>query len=169
MLAARNDSGEMPEMGWIVHKFGGTSLADADCFRRVAAIITRNSTATTAVVVSAMRGITDQLFSVIEIAAAGQDIDAALDAIRNRQTETATELLAPDAARSIVAQLDVDLKDIRNVLQALSLVRSASHRSRDVITGYGEIWSARLLEQQRSSWLIAFVDGLDQIRRWRLT
>ncbi|MDB6091216.1 MAG: hypothetical protein JWN85_4000, partial [Gammaproteobacteria bacterium] len=24
---------------WVVHKFGGSSVADADCFRRVAAIL----------------------------------------------------------------------------------------------------------------------------------
>jgi aspartokinase/homoserine dehydrogenase 1 len=145
MLAARDYSGEMPEMGWIVHKFGGTSLADADCFRRVAAIVQSDSKASTAVVVSAMHGITDQLFGVIEMAAAGQDIDSALAAIRSRQVETATDLLSAGTAKTFVAQLDIDLGDIRNVLQALSLVRSASHRSRDLITGYGEIWSARLL------------------------
>lgn len=144
-------------MGWIVHKFGGTSLADADCFRRVAAIIQSNSQGSTAVVVSAMRGVTDQLFGVIEIAAAGENIVAAVDAIRARQIEVAAELLSAEAAASFGAQLDADLGDIRHVLEALSLVRSASHRSRDLITGYGEIWSARLLtaylqqEQDNSS------------------
>ncbi len=30
----------MAQKRWKIHKFGGSSLADADCFRRVAAILT---------------------------------------------------------------------------------------------------------------------------------
>jgi aspartokinase/homoserine dehydrogenase 1 len=47
-----------------------------------------------------------------------------------------------------VAVLDAwsrDAEDITDVLKAVALVRSAPQRSRDVIAGYGEIWSARLL------------------------
>ena len=132
-------------MAWIVHKFGGTSLMDADCFRRVAAIIRSDPPEPTVVVVSAMGGITDQLFAVIDSAAEGKDVSASLGAIRSRQVEVARELLSSGPADGFLGELDQDLADIRNVLEALSLVRSASHRSRDLITGYGEIWSARLL------------------------
>ncbi|HEY5665794.1 MAG TPA: bifunctional aspartate kinase/homoserine dehydrogenase I [Gammaproteobacteria bacterium] len=132
-------------MGWIVHKFGGSSLADAGCFRRVAGIVRSGGGASRGVVVSAMSGMTDQLFGVIDIAARGDDVSAPLAAIRERQAGTAAELLEPAAEKAYVADLDRDLADIRNVLDALSLVRSASHRSRDLISGYGEIWSARLL------------------------
>ncbi|MGD8339628.1 MAG: bifunctional aspartate kinase/homoserine dehydrogenase I [Gammaproteobacteria bacterium] len=132
-------------MGWIVHKFGGSSLADSDCFRRVAAIVQRGAGSPRAVVVSAMGGMTDQLFGIIDIAARGDDVKDAIAAIRERQAGTAAELLESAAAESYVADLDRDLADIQNVLDALSLVRSASHRSRDLISGYGEIWSARLL------------------------
>jgi aspartokinase/homoserine dehydrogenase 1 len=92
-----------------------------------------------------MRGVTDQLFAVIEVAAAGDPIDEPLEALRIRHGAAASELLHAAAAETYGEQLDADLGDIRNVLEALSLVRSASHRSRDLITGYGEIWSARLL------------------------
>lgn len=132
-------------MGWIVHKFGGSSLADASCFRSVAAIVQSGAGASRAVVVSAMGGMTDQLFDVIDTAARGDDVTDALVAIRERQAGTAGELLEAVAEQGYVADLNKDLADIRNVLDALSLVRSASHRSRDLISGYGEIWSARLL------------------------
>ena len=132
-------------MGWIVHKFGGSSLANADCFRRVAEIVQGRAQDAVAVVVSAMGGTTDQLFGVIESAARGDDIGDALTAIRLRQVDTARELLTAAAADAYVAELDRELADIRNVLDALSLVRSASSRSRDLISGFGEIWSARLL------------------------
>lgn len=133
-------------MGWTVDKFGGTSLADAACFRRVAAIVTAASTeAPKAVVVSAMGGMTDSLFGVIDAAAGGRPIAEPLDRIRTRHLDTAIELLGEEAAREFGSALDADLADIRNVLGALALVRSASDRSQDLITGFGEIWSARLL------------------------
>jgi aspartokinase/homoserine dehydrogenase 1 len=132
-------------MGWIVHKFGGTSLADAECYRRVATIIENGPDEPTAVVVSAMGGLTDQLFAVIDGAAAGDDVIGPLNVIRGRQADTASALLDPVSADELMAAVDKDLADIKNVLEALSLVRSASHRSRDLITGFGEIWSAQLL------------------------
>jgi aspartokinase/homoserine dehydrogenase 1 len=44
---------------WIVHKFGGSSVADAGCFRRVAEIIEASSNPREAVVLSACKGVTD--------------------------------------------------------------------------------------------------------------
>ena len=48
-----------------------------------------------------------------------------------------------------------ELADVKDVLQAVSLVRSAADRSRDLVAGFGEIWSARLLgaylAQERSA------------------
>jgi aspartokinase/homoserine dehydrogenase 1 len=151
-------------MGWTVHKFGGSSLADADCFRRVAAIVIERTSRPVAVVVSAMGGMTDQLFGVIERAAAGEPIEAALAAIRQRQSDATEALLEADAARAVLAEIDADLADIRNVLGALSLVRSASHRSRDLISGFGEIWSARLLtayleQEQGADTPVAYVNA----------
>ena len=46
---------------------------------------------------------------------------------------------------AVTASLSQDADDIRDVLKAVALVKSAPKRSRDVVAGYGEIWSARLL------------------------
>ena len=51
----------MATKSWKIHKFGGTSLSDADCFRRVASIIESRTSDNLGVVVSAMGGMTDQL------------------------------------------------------------------------------------------------------------
>src|ERR1700721_1029009 len=48
---------------WIVHKFGGSSVADADCFRRVADIVEASPHGREAVVLSACRGVTDALLN----------------------------------------------------------------------------------------------------------
>jgi len=45
----------------------------------------------------------------------------------------------------LLDQWGQDASDLRDILQDIALVRSAPQRSRDIIAGYGEIWSARLL------------------------
>jgi aspartokinase/homoserine dehydrogenase 1 len=132
-------------MTWKVHKFGGTSVANADCFRRVAQIVLSQEQENLAVVVSAMKGTTDQLFELIDFAQRGAGVDTSLVDIRHRYGTTCRELLEPAQAQKLLDRFERDLDDISSVLSALSLVRSASHRSRDLISGYGEIWSARLL------------------------
>jgi aspartokinase/homoserine dehydrogenase 1 len=131
---------------WKIHKFGGSSLADAECFRRVAGIVLDMTGERLGIVVSAMGGMTDAL---IKLAILAERDDASyneqLDAIGERYAATARELLTGDA---LVATLDAwskDAEDIRDVLKAIALVKSAPQRSRDVVAGYGEIWSTRLL------------------------
>ena len=57
---------------WVVHKFGGTSVYDAACFRKVADIIesqpTSASGARLAVVLSAAKGTTDVLPGLVALA-----------------------------------------------------------------------------------------------------
>ncbi len=131
---------------WKIHKFGGSSLADAACFRRVAGLVLERADERLGIVVSAMGGMTDALLGLAALAE--QDDEAyveRLDAIGRRYADAAEALL--DGVRR-VAVLDAwaaDAQDIRDVLKAISLVRSAPQRSRDVVSGYGEIWSARLL------------------------
>jgi aspartokinase/homoserine dehydrogenase 1 len=131
-------------MGWNVHKFGGTSLADASCFRRVASIVTQPTPDNVGVVVSAMRGTTDQLLGLIERAAKREPVAEMIAAIRERYSGAAHELLG-SGAESLLELFEKDIADIESVLKALALVRAASERSRALVSGFGEIWSARLL------------------------
>jgi aspartokinase/homoserine dehydrogenase 1 len=131
-------------MSWVVHKFGGTSVADAACFRRVAGLVAARADQNLAVVVSAMRGITDQLLGLVELASRGADWTQALGAVRDRHVQTATELLAAESA-AWRAQLDRDLHEIKTVLEGVGQAHTALPRNRDLVAGFGEIWSARLL------------------------
>jgi aspartokinase/homoserine dehydrogenase 1 len=130
-----------------VHKFGGTSMGDADCFRRVADILLDDPCPRLAVVVSAMAKTTDALLGLV--AAAEQlagDVPARLEAIAGRYRSTVTALLRqPAATDEILKAFATDLADIRDVCHAISLVRQAGDRSRDLVAGYGELWSSRLL------------------------
>jgi aspartokinase/homoserine dehydrogenase 1 len=130
-------------MTWTVHKFGGTSVADASCIRRVAGIIGGQRPGNLAVVVSAMKGVTDDLLGLVDKAAKRQPVEPTLNALRARHEKANVELLGAAGAKPIMAELDQDLADIESILKALALVRAASNRSRDLVSGYGEIWSAR--------------------------
>ena len=53
---------------WKIHKFGGTSLSNAECFRAVAGIISEQPDQRLGIVVSAMGGMTDALLRLPAIA-----------------------------------------------------------------------------------------------------
>jgi bifunctional aspartokinase / homoserine dehydrogenase 1 len=131
---------------WKIHKFGGSSLADAACFRRVAGIVLDLPDTRLGVVVSAMGGMTDALINLAVLAERDDDTyGVELDAIGDRYASTARELLDGDALVGVLDAWGKDAEDIRDVLKAVALVKSAPRRNRDVVAGYGEIWSARML------------------------
>jgi aspartokinase/homoserine dehydrogenase 1 len=130
-------------MTWTVHKFGGTSVADASCIRRVADIIGGQKTGNLGVVVSAMKGVTDDLLGLVEKAARRESVEPTLKALRARHEKASVELLGAAGAKPVLAEFDAELADIETILKGVSLVRSASNRSRDLVAGFGEVWSAR--------------------------
>jgi aspartokinase/homoserine dehydrogenase 1 len=131
---------------WKIHKFGGSSLADADCFRRVARLMLERHDERIGVVVSAMGGMTDALLNLATLAERDDDgYEAGLAAIGERYSATAGDLLDGDRRIDVLDAWSRDADDVRDVLKAIALVKSAPQRSRDVVAGYGEIWSARLL------------------------
>jgi aspartokinase/homoserine dehydrogenase 1 len=131
---------------WKIHKFGGSSLADADCFNRVAGLMIERPGERIGVVVSAMGGMTDALLNLANQAERDDStFETGLNAIGERYTRTAKALLDGEGLVQVLDAWGKDAEDIRDVLKAIALVRSAPQRSRDVVAGYGEIWSARLL------------------------
>ena len=142
---------------WVVHKFGGSSVADADCFRRVAAILESLPGARLAVVLSACRGVTDALLRLVALAER-QDEEGyriELAQLRARHAAIAQALLAADSAQLYLAGFDRDCGDLEGVLHSVKLTRSAARNVSDLIAGYGELWSTQLfhrfLEQRAAS------------------
>jgi bifunctional aspartokinase / homoserine dehydrogenase 1 len=129
---------------WKVHKFGGSSVADAACMERVARILESDSSPSLAVVLSAARGVTDALLALVAGAARQQDVSTGLDAIRNRHLDMATELCDGPNASEFIHELDADCRDIAAILHAVRLTRAASGSTRDLVAGFGEVWSTRL-------------------------
>src|SRR6202040_1179956 len=133
---------------WVVHKFGGSSVADADCFRKVATILDSVPAARLGVVLSACRGVTDALLGLVALAERQDDgFRGELAQLRARHAAIAEELLTPAAAQLYLATFDRDCHDLLGILQAVKLTRAAARNVSDLIAGYGEIWSTRLFER----------------------
>jgi aspartokinase/homoserine dehydrogenase 1 len=130
---------------WVVHKFGGSSVADADCFRRVADIIESQPAPRLGIVLSACKGVTDALLNLVTLAERQDETYLGqLQALRDRHEKIATTLLSPKAAATWLARFDQDRADLAGILHTTSIMRSAAQNVRDLVAGYGEIWSTSL-------------------------
>ena len=130
----------------VVHKFGGTSLANADCFRQVAAIIAERPEAERLIVVSAMSGVTDELVRAVHVAGtrdfAYREI---IEAVGIRYRNTITELVSPASAARLNESLDRDLAEVEEVLHVTTVLHGYSRNGLELVSGYGEVWSAQIL------------------------
>src|SRR5215831_16385768 len=98
---------------WRVHKFGGSSVADAACMERVARILEDDPRCRVAAVLSACRGVTDALLALVTAAERQEDGDAdRLDALRRRHIVIADTLLGTADAAAYGQELGRDCADI---------------------------------------------------------
>jgi len=133
---------------WVVHKFGGSSVADAECFRRVASILESIPGERLAVVLSACRGVTDALLRLIALAERQNlSYKDEIAGLRARHGAIAAELLEPPSAWTYLEGFDRDCRDLQAVLHAVTLTRAAAHNVSDLVVGYGELWSTRLFQR----------------------
>ncbi len=133
---------------WVVHKFGGSSIADADCFRRVADIIESQLPGPQGVVLSACRGVTDALLKLVQLAETQDDgYRPELAKLRARHAAIAESVLRPESARLYMAGFDRDCHDLEGILHTVRLTRAAARNVSDLIAGYGELWSTKLFHR----------------------
>ena len=126
-----------------VHKFGGSSLADAARIRHVAGLLLDAEEPRQVAVCSAMHGMTNALIAMADAAAAGNDWQPEWETQRQRHLETATALLeSPDEAN---ARIDSVFAEIAELLRAVSLLRQPGRAALERIQGMGEVLSTALL------------------------
>jgi aspartokinase/homoserine dehydrogenase 1 len=116
---------------------------------RVARILEEDPRPRLGVVLSACRGITDALLNLVTAAERHAEheagaIEKRIEEIRSRHQTIADKLLTSEDKAQFLATLAKDLTDIAGILQTVKLIRAASQMVRDLISGYGEIWSTRL-------------------------
>jgi aspartokinase/homoserine dehydrogenase 1 len=156
---------------WVVHKFGGSSVANADCFRKVATIVETAPPGRLGVVLSASRGVTDALLRIVALAERKDErVAEELQQLHARHTAMAAELLSPAAAERYTSAFAADVRDLEEALRSLHRPHSL-HQPRasprgvsDLVAGYGELWSTRLLrplleERARRAGPVAWLDA----------
>jgi aspartokinase/homoserine dehydrogenase 1 len=130
---------------------------------RVAQIIENDPAQRKAIVLSACRGVTDALLSLVRLAETGDpELEDRLEDLRQRHIGIAAALLDGQLYDDFIVDLDQDCHDIGGILQTVRLVRNASTTMRDLISGYGELWSTRLFERllrRRSTGHVQWLDA----------
>ncbi len=131
-------------------KFGGTSVADANRLRGVAALAAERAEAGVLLVLSAFSGVTDTLFAAGRAAINGDAAEALslLGKVVERHRSVAAELMGaeasvlPVAVKAAIVAAEVDLG---TVLKGAALLRALPERSMDILSGRGEILSTAIL------------------------
>jgi bifunctional aspartokinase / homoserine dehydrogenase 1 len=138
-----------PENSLSVFKFGGTSVGDSSCIRKVVEIVhTASHVSRVVVVVSAMSGVTNQLVKAAFEAADGNVDQAAaiLNQLRNQHHAALEELISTGQARaSIGGTIDSLLEEGARLCQGTGSLRALTPRANDAITSLGERLSVPLL------------------------
>jgi bifunctional aspartokinase / homoserine dehydrogenase 1 len=129
-----------------VLKFGGSSVADGERIRAVTAIIAESARGERiAVVLSAMKGVTDLLISAARLAEKGSDgLKPALEEIRARHFDAVRSLLPPVDQGSALTPLAVMCNELEEILHGVELIRECSPRTMDLVMSFGERLSCRL-------------------------
>ncbi len=156
-------------MRWIVHKFGGSSLADARCIEHVAGLVAGRDDEAQAVVVSAMAGVTNTLLAAAETAASGHDAwQQTLADLQQKHLATAEALLAdhPELLEETCEDLKARFVTLNQLLASLALMGSAPTEALELISGHGELLSARLLAArlQAQGEEAGFIDAREVLR-----
>ena len=132
---------------------------------RVAAIVEEDAMPRLAVVLSACRGVTDSLLALVT-AAERQDADVEdrLLEIERRHHDLIATLLEGGDADQCHGELAADCHDIAGILQTARLVREASTPLRDLVVGFGELWSSRIFtrylqQRKRRPGLVHWLDA----------
>src|SRR3989338_1315495 len=131
-----------------VLKFGGASMNTPETIERVVAIIkkSRKESRVPAIVVSAMRGVTDQLIHIAEMASHKRgSYKTLLQNIEKRHADAIKSLLGKRVQTSSLKDMEATFSELAHDLQEVSSVGAPSGGARDKITSYGERLSARLL------------------------
>ena len=142
-------------VSWALHKFGGASLATPELYKLCSDLLIEESRRTkddngcvpTMAIVSARGGVTDRLIKVVEAALSDiEESERLLKAVSNEQIECVRELAGDEIAAQVGAQITKDADDLFGVIRAVAMLRTVPGATMELVTGYGEIWSAMTMQ-----------------------
>ncbi|MGM0507348.1 MAG: aspartate kinase, partial [Bacteroidota bacterium] len=151
-----------------VLKFGGSSVGTPDAVRKVIEIVRKKRKETPiAVVVSAFQGVTDLLTEAAVQAASGNE--EYLKSIRDleaRHVHAIKDLVCVQNQSSLLTRFKLELNQMEDILQGISLIREITPKTMDVLLGFGERFSAMILAGALNDHKVLsdFVDARELIR-----
>jgi aspartate kinase len=132
-----------------VMKFGGTSLGDGERIKIAARLVKEYVENNEVIVVcSAMAGVTDTLFTLVDRASRGRvrDVEIALNNLSEKHFRAIDDAIANEAVRRDVKSIIKDLtEDLRRAVLSILYLREATPRSRDYVVSFGERLSTRIM------------------------
>ena len=129
-------------------KFGGASMNTPETIEQVVNIVrkSRKDAHVPAVVVSAMRGVTDQLIHIAELASQKKGFyKTLLQNIEKRHADAIKSLLGTHVQTSSLKNVEAIFSELAHDVREVSSVGTLSGGARDKITSCGERLSAHLL------------------------
>eukprot|EP00742_Colponemidia_sp_Colp-10_P002563 GILJ01002738.1.p1 GENE.GILJ01002738.1~~GILJ01002738.1.p1 ORF type:complete len:691 (+),score=114.79 GILJ01002738.1:52-2124(+) len=173
------------ERKWQVHKFGGTSVANADRYKQVAKILVDDKKKQiqdarkrpTAVVVSAMSKVTDGLVELVQLATKEAKSEKSTYEqrwrdLKQKHFDAIADLKSVVSGHpkqglfdKLKSTIEDDFDNILHFLKSIWLSRSCSEQLAELIMGHGEVWSAQLLNAylncltDTTSWNIQWLDA----------
>jgi aspartokinase/homoserine dehydrogenase 1 len=130
-----------------VLKFGGTSVANAESLSNVLKIVQKQKDST-AVIVSALGGITDLLMEMLSSAQSGkQEYRKGFLEIETRHMNIIKTFVPIGNQSAIISFLKKNLNDLEAQLDAIHLLEEATPKNFATISSYGEILSSRIIQE----------------------
>ena len=151
-----------------VLKFGGTSVANAEAIQQVVEIVSRSvDRDRTILVVSAIRGCTDALIRIGNLASQRDEAyKEVIDDLQKQHHQIIKDLLPVEKHEESLETCDSLFNSLRSIAQGVYLLGELSPTSLDAIQGFGEQWSSRIIATKLASIGIAtkWVDSRKIIR-----
>lgn len=135
---------DSPNPRHLAHKFGGSSLADAEGIRRAARLVKARH-GPQIVVVSAMQGVTDALTGLATAAATGDDWRSVFKPLTRRHVEAAS-ILDPADTLGSASWFAAEFDALRLQLEGIAANNRLADGDMDHIQGLGEVWSSKLMQ-----------------------
>jgi len=121
-----------------VLKFGGTSVGSVNGILSVKKIVEEQDEPVI-VVVSALSGITDQLYNITKLACDGdKSYLADYESMLARHLEVIEGVISTDKKELILNQVQLQFNDLSNLFRGVSLIKDISTKIIDTIVSYGE-------------------------------
>lgn len=130
-----------------VFKFGGSSVANAENIKKVAAIVDNAAKKNSiVVVVSALGGITDLLLMAGKEAAEGnEDFRLKVTTIEQRHFETIKELIPIASQSALLSLVKKTMNEIEEICNGIFLLREITPKNQDRLAAYGEWLSSQII------------------------